>query len=35
MSDTHQILLDLLSLEALEVDMFRGTGQGGETSTRI
>lgn len=35
MSETHQTLLDLLALEALEVDLFRGTGQGGETSTRI
>ena len=35
MSDTHQTLLDLLALEPLEVDLFRGTGQGGETSTRI
>jgi acyl-CoA thioesterase-2 len=35
MSATHQTLLDLLDLEPLEVDLFRGTGQGGETSTRI
>ena len=35
MSDTHQTLLDLLALEPLEIDLFRGTGQGGETSTRI
>jgi len=35
MTDAHQTLLDLLQLEPLEVDLFRGTGQGGETSTRI
>ncbi|MEP1521373.1 acyl-CoA thioesterase II [Ascidiaceihabitans sp.] len=35
MTETHQKLLDLLALEALEVDLFRGTGQGGETPTRI
>ena len=35
MSDTHQTLFDLLALEPLEVDLFRGTGHGGETSTRI
>jgi len=35
MSDPHQTLLDLLNVEPLEVDLFRGTGQGGETSTRI
>ncbi|MFT4708688.1 MAG: acyl-CoA thioesterase-2, partial [Ascidiaceihabitans sp.] len=35
MSETHQMLLDLLAVEPLEVDLFRGTGQGGETSTRI
>ncbi|MEL6466281.1 MAG: acyl-CoA thioesterase II [Pseudomonadota bacterium] len=35
MTDAHQTLLDLLAVERLEVDMFRGTGQGGETPTRI
>lgn len=35
MTETHQKLLDLLALETLEVDLFRGTGQGGETPTRI
>lgn len=35
MTDAHQTLLDLLQLEPLEIDLFRGTGQGGETSTRI
>ncbi len=28
-------LLDLLNIEALEVDLFRGTGAGGETTKRI
>ena len=35
MTDAHDTLLDLLRVEPLEVDLFRGTGQGGETSTRI
>ncbi len=35
MNPAHQTLLDLLDVEALEVDLFRGTGQGGETPTRI
>jgi acyl-CoA thioesterase-2 len=35
LTDAHQTLLDLLSPEQLEVDLFRGTGQGGETPTRI
>ncbi|MEO0400982.1 MAG: acyl-CoA thioesterase II [Pseudomonadota bacterium] len=35
MNDAHQTLLDLLAVERLEVDLFRGTGQGGETPTRI
>lgn len=35
MSEAHQILLDLLAVEKLEMDLFRGTGQGGETPTRI
>ena len=30
-----QELLDLLDVERLEVDLFRGTGAGGETTTRI
>ena len=28
-------LLNLLDIERLEVDLFRGTGAGGETTTRI
>ena len=28
-------LLNLLDIEQLEVDLFRGIGSGGETSTRI
>ncbi|MEM6374115.1 MAG: acyl-CoA thioesterase II [Pseudomonadota bacterium] len=35
MTDAHQTLLDLLAVERLEVDLFRGTGEGGETPTRI
>ena len=35
MTDVAKELLDLLDIEALEVDMFRGIGSGGETSTRI
>lgn len=35
MTEAEHILLDLLSLERLEVDLFRGTGSGGETPTRI
>ena len=35
MSDAHETLLNLLQVEPLEVDLFRGTGQGGETPTRI
>jgi acyl-CoA thioesterase-2 len=35
MNETHKRLLDLLAVEPLEVDLFRGTGSGGETSTRI
>ncbi|MEL6449867.1 MAG: acyl-CoA thioesterase II [Pseudomonadota bacterium] len=35
MSDAHDTLMNLLAVEALEVDLFRGTGQGGETPTRI
>jgi acyl-CoA thioesterase-2 len=35
MSDAHDILLNLLEVERLEVDLFRGLGNGGETPTRI
>ncbi|MDA0961464.1 MAG: acyl-CoA thioesterase II [Proteobacteria bacterium] len=35
MTDIAQELLDLLDIQPLEVDLFRGTGAGGETSTRI
>ena len=35
MTDAQETLLNLLEIEQLEVDLFRGTGQGGETSTRI
>ncbi len=35
MTEAERILLDLLDIEALEVDLFRGTGAGGETPTRI
>ena len=35
MSDAHDILLNLLEVEPLEVDLFRGLGSGGETPTRI
>jgi len=35
MTEAERILLELLDLEALEVDLFRGTGSGGETPTRI
>lgn len=35
MTDAPLTLLNLLEIEQLEVDLFRGTGQGGETSTRI
>ena len=35
MTEANQSLLDVLSVEPLEVDLFRGTGQGGETPTRI
>lgn len=35
MTDVAAELLDLLDIERLEVDMFRGIGSGGETSTRI
>ncbi len=35
MTEAERILLDLLDIEALEVDLFRGTGAGGETPIRI
>ncbi|NVO55237.1 acyl-CoA thioesterase II [Rhodobacteraceae bacterium B1Z28] len=35
MTDAERILLDLLNIERLEVDLFRGTGSGGETPMRI
>ncbi len=35
MTDTYETLFNLLSPEQLEVDLFRGTGAGGETPTRI
>ncbi len=35
MTEAERILLDLLDIERLEVDLFRGIGSGGETPTRI
>ena len=35
MSEAHETLLNLLTVEPLEVDLFRGLGSGGETPTRI
>ncbi|WP_170760658.1 acyl-CoA thioesterase [Ruegeria lacuscaerulensis] len=35
MTEAERILLELLDIERLEVDLFRGTGSGGETPTRI
>lgn len=35
MIDPAEELLDLLNIERLEQDLFRGTGAGGETTTRI
>ena len=35
MTDAVAELLDLLDIERLEVDLFRGVGAGGETSIRI
>ncbi len=35
MTEAERVLLDLLNTERLEVDLFRGTGSGGETPTRI
>ncbi|MGA0430113.1 MAG: acyl-CoA thioesterase, partial [Paracoccaceae bacterium] len=35
MNDVSKELLSLLDLEPLELNLFRGIGTGGETSTRI
>lgn len=35
MTDTAKILLDLLDLETLDTNLYRGSGSGGETPTRI
>ena len=35
MTDATAILLDLLDIERLDANLFRGTGRGGETSRRI
>ncbi len=35
MTEAERILLDLLNVERLEVDLYRGVGAGGETPTRI
>ncbi len=35
MTEAEQNLLDLLNIERLELDLFRGVGSGGETPTRI
>ncbi|QBF31912.1 acyl-CoA thioesterase II [Thalassococcus sp. S3] len=35
MKDVADVLLNLLDIEQLEVDLFRGDGSGGETPTRI
>ena len=35
MTDIVAELLNLLDIEQLEVDLFRGVGSGGETSIRI
>ncbi|MEW2913676.1 acyl-CoA thioesterase II [Leisingera sp. JC11] len=35
MPDTAKILLDLLDLETLDTNLYRGSGSGGETPTRI
>lgn len=35
MTEAERVLLDLLNIERLEVDLFRGTGSGGETPMRI
>ena len=35
MTDTVENLVALMDVEQLELDLFRGTGSGGETSVRI
>ncbi|MEM1007127.1 MAG: acyl-CoA thioesterase II [Pseudomonadota bacterium] len=35
MTEAERVLLDLLDIERLEVDLFRGVGSGGETPIRI
>ncbi|WP_264213644.1 acyl-CoA thioesterase [Leisingera thetidis] len=35
MTDTAKVLLDLLDLETLDTNLYRGSGSGGETPTRI
>ncbi|HAL84229.1 MAG TPA: acyl-CoA thioesterase II, partial [Rhodobiaceae bacterium] len=35
MTDVARQLLELLDIEQLEIDLFRGIGSGGETTTRI
>ncbi|MFY0311071.1 acyl-CoA thioesterase [Leisingera sp. D0M16] len=35
MTDTAKVLLDLLNLETLDTNLYRGSGSGGETPTRI
>jgi len=35
MTDTAKVLLDLLDLEELDTNLYRGSGSGGETPTRI
>ena len=35
MTDTVEDLVALMDVERLELDLFRGTGSGGETSLRI
>ena len=35
MIDPAEELIDLLDIERLEVDLFRGKGSGGETTARI
>ena len=35
MTDTVEDLVALMDVERLDLDLFRGTGSGGETSVRI
>ena len=35
MSDAGKVLLNLLDLERLDTNLYRGIGSGGETPTRI